>query len=783
MGFTAGYKVNEGTNYEFTVSNETISEVVQDTGISESDIGQYCYSALFDSRVAKIVATQHHTSFEPDWESIVASNYYTYFPATSPLTSAIPTFNKDLLNSTDAVYQRNFLMWSGTIYPNTPDEKTGEFLVMDIKDIKKWYLDFSNAGFSNTPVSVTSDVNDQVPLPVGYTWPGYTGNAYKYVSNTNVHATMNTLETTENIDKNLYVINVLNFNDELAVGELNPSTHGQSDIGMEDIKYAGMRDEWLNRYGGYLNPASPQKSYQGVTGDWGAVGDYRETANYPGAPRGDLVNVSFESWAELSNDEMLYQLTGNWGQQNANCAMQGTQLSITKNLNIFLKWMSWCGLLFKFDGVTYKPIIENGVIIGYSSDMFVPSEFDTMTNVTGNNISPTPPSPTPGPYDDDPWHGVSFSGVGVGGAGAFATCYYMTSTELANLRTWMSGTGVPEGFDPMAQIIGLSQVPVALSGNAPETVKFINSSAVYDPGITSRVVDSGVNTQQAMGTPIKYSLGSVTISRRMQERGEPYLDYDCQVELYLPLVGVFSLDTQAVMGRTIEAEAILDPVSGTLAAYAWVSKDGQKLPIAYGSTSVGVDLPITAQQYSVAKGALKQANAQLGTALLSSALTMIASASASGKASQSGGRSGSSSSGIQQANNNSFSQAAGIAASQTMVSQTGNVFGSFMDWGRTVRQLSYGNNTAISGSFGGSAAQWSYPFQAYVKIIRPRFEKPDNYAHTQGVPCVQAKKIKNCTGFIQCIGVDVKNIAGATDLERQAIQAALSNGIYAGGGQ
>lgn len=406
------------------------------------------------------------------------------------------------------------------------------------------------------------------------------------------------------------------------------------------------------------------------------------------------------------------------------------------------------------------------------------------TRTSDNNLNPSPTPPGPGPYDDDPWHGASFSGVGVGGAGAFAKCYYMTSTELANLRSWMGSISVPEGFNPMEQIIGLSQVPVALSGDAPETVQFVNSSAVYDPGVTTRVVDSGVSTQQAMGTPIKYSLGSVDISRRMQERGEPYLDYSCQIELYLPLIGVFSLDTQAVMGRSISAEAVLDPTSGTLAAYAWVEKDGQKLPVAYGSTTIGVDLPVTAQQYSVAKAALKQANAQLATSLLSSALTMMASASASGKAAAYGNGRATAASGMRSASEgfNSFTQAASISASQTMVSQTGNVFGSFMDWGRSIRQLSYGNNTAIAGSFGGSSAQWTYPFTAYVKIIRPRFEKPNNYNHTQGVPCVQNKRVGDCTGFIQCIGVDVINIDNATDLEKQAIQAALTNGVYAGGG-
>lgn len=459
---------------------------------------------------------------------------------------------------------------------------------------------------------------------------------------------------------------------------------------------------------------------------------------------------------------------------------EGTVYVKAADLDAILKQCAGCGLYFEYNSTIYKPVVEGGIVTGYTDDLMHNSEWDLINDVTGNTIPDTPtpgPGPGPGPYDDDPWSGATFAGTGVGGAGAFAKCYYMTSTELANLRSWMNSINVPEGFDPMQQIIGLSQVPVALSGSGPENVVFVNSSAVYDPGVTTRAVDTGVATQQAMGTPISYYLGSVDIVRRMQERGEPYLDYDCQIELYLPLIGMFSLDTQAVMGRTISAYAVLDPVSGTLAAYAYVSKGGQNLPIAYGSTTIGVDLPISAQQLSVSRAALKQANAQLGASLLSGALTMLAAASSGGKSSGSGAKTSTGSSGL---------SAAGIreAGSDYMkASQVGNVFGDFMNWGRTIRQLSYGNNTAVAGSFGGSTAQWSYPFTPYVKIIRPRYEKPSNYAHSQGVPCVQTKTIGSCTGFIQCIGVDVSGITGATDLELQAIQAALSNGIYAGGGQ
>lgn len=758
MPFTSGYKVNEGTDYEFTVSNETINEVVLDTGITEADIADYCYSALIDSRIETVKAESHTDVQQPGWASWCQDHAMFYYINNTRYINS----NVGINNSSDTVYERNFLIWFGTIYPGEQEEKTGWFLIMDIKDIKRFYVNFSNAGFGQTTVASTR-TDSGVTTP----FAGYSGDAYTYNSSlANVYPD---IYTDDDQLTTIRVINVLNINDELWVGRLNPSNYGEASTAYSTYGYAMYIDYKLT---GWLSASDNEHLFQKGTINWAGIPKIIDM-DYPDL--GFDVSPVIRTYAE-STDDMILDISA---EHYGGFPVVTSAVPACKTLNGILRWMSWCGLLFKYDGVTYKPIIENGVIVGFSSNMFTPSEFDTMTNVTGNNISPVPPGPVPpgpGPYDDDPWHGVSFSGVGVGGAGAFAKCYYMTSTELANLRSWMNSNNVPEGFDPMAQIIGLSQVPVSLSGDDNTTVQFVNSSAVYDPGVT-RVVDSGVSTQVSMGTPKRYSLGSVNITRRMQERGEPYLDYDCQVELYLPLIGMFSLDTQAVMGRTITAEAVLDPISGTLAAYAYVSRDGQNLPIAYGSTTIGVDLPITAQQYSVARAALKQANAQLGTSLLSSTLSLIAAATAGGKGSGTGAKTATGST-------NGLA-AAGIreaGADYMKASQAGNVFGDFMQWGRTIRQLSYGNNTAIAGSFGGSSAQWSYPFTPYVKIIRPRYEKPSNYNHSQGVPCVQTKKVGNCTGFIQCIGVDVSGITGATDIELQAIQAALTNGVFAGGG-
>ena len=755
MGFTSGTVFNEGTDWEFTVSNETIAEAVQaEGGITEADIADYCYVALIDSRVVAMLAESTRNSNDGlyPWAMEFCAAYNTNNGA-HPSKVQMNVNQKE--QNPVTCYQRNIITYYGTI-----GAKTGHFLVMDMANIKKWIMDYDvyPAYQAGTATSTTG-------------FPGYTGACYVYNEANVARVTPYQAEGSPTAD--LYLMNIFATEDTLWIGALNPTAHSKEKISNEKLSHASYEfdyaaaDIYNAYYTGYIYQAGPTPM-QG----WSNFPD----AEFPEPPGPTTVFASYLECDDSCNSLIL--VSGQYGNSQNPYITNCEQGNIVKTLHGVHTVESWGGLLFKDNNVIYKPIIEGGLVTGFTSDMDIPSEWDNMTNVTGNNISPTPPSPgpTPGPYDDDPWSGATFSGVGVGGAGAFAKCYYMTSTELANLRTWMNSNNVPEGFDPMAQIIGLSQVPVSLSGDDNTTVQFVNSSAVYDPGVT-RLVDSGVSTQISMGTPKRYSLGSVNITRRMQERGEPYLDYDCQIELYLPLIGMFSLDTQAVMGRTITAEAVLDPISGTLAAYAYVTRDGQNLPIAYGSTTIGVDLPVSAQQYSVARAALKQANAQLGTSLLSSTLSFIAAATAGGKGSGTGAKTATGST-------NGLA-AAGIreaGADYMKASQAGNVFGDFMQWGRTIRQLSYGNNTAIAGSFGGSTAQWSYPFTPYVKIIRPRYEKPLNYNRSQGVPCVQTKKVGNCTGFIQCIGVEVKGITGATDIELQAIQAALTNGVFAGGG-
>lgn len=435
------------------------------------------------------------------------------------------------------------------------------------------------------------------------------------------------------------------------------------------------------------------------------------------------------------------------------------------------------GVYFVVNGELFKPIISGGMVIGYGTPE-QESEIDTYTDL--NHPVPSGGGGGGGGGEgDDPWHGVQFGGTGAGGGGAFCSVYYMTPTQLSSLKTW-SNTSAPEGFDMLPSIIGLQQLPISVSG-VPTTVKFLKSAAITPQG-ESRVVDTGVSAGGGTGQPIAYNLGSVTIERRMRQRGEPYLDYDCTIELFLPFAGTFVLDTQAVMGRTISAQIVVDPVCGTAFAYAWVENAGEKMPIAYGGGPIAVELPIASNQWGIARAAFVQARGQAiqnvvkaGGEIIAGIIGMKAGAEAAGDRAylrRRGGRMA-----VQSAEANAANVLGAQTLSQGATSATG-IANSIV----SATQLNNTNYTAVNGGFGGSYAEWSQPFQAYVRITRPKFKKPDNFNHTQAVPCVETKKLSSCTGLTYCVNPDLSAVP-CTQAEKIMITQALVGGVYAGGGE
>lgn len=769
MAFTSGYKVNEGTDYEFTVSNETISEMVQasDTGITEADIASYCYSALIDSRIETVKAESHTDTQQPDWHSWCQDNaMFYYIDETRYINS-----NTNINNTSDTVYERNFLVWYGTIYPGEPEQKTGWFLIMDIKDIKNFYVDFSSAGFSQSSVASTS-TEDDVTTP----FKGYTGDAYLYQSDL------------ENIYPNIYqkddtittirVVNILNINDELWIGRLNPSNYGNQTVGETKYGYVSYTsDNFYNK--GWLTTSDTEHFFQTGSTNWSGIPKIYDM-EYPDL--GFNVAPIIESYAE--SDDMLIRVNAeHYGGFNV------TSVAVigTKTLNGILTWMSWCGLKFQYQNTMYKPIISGGVIVGYSDNMDAESEYDDMTNVTGNNISPTPPGPTPpGPSGDDPSDDQAWGGA-YSGAGAFSKFYLCTATDLANLRTWFGGGGsgdqIPDGFDPMGQVIGLLQYPISISGTAlaPDEIIFRSGKTI---------LHTGVSADRSTGGFLHINCGSVEIPRRMQQRGVPFLDFETSLEIYVPFCGTAPLDVQTCVGKTLTCDMYVATATGDVSAV--IAAGGH--PVAYMSGNMAESLPISSAGYGMYLAACKstwgngvsQVMNQL-TGGTTNTIKNVNQAALNETLSyeQTGGWSHSEL--ITESYNNpaigramaGAASAKGVAAIglATTASNVVNAASTGYEQYQRVKNASY---TSVSGSF-TSCAAWNYPFTPYVKITRPHEQIPTggtgDYKHTTAIPLVETRNLSGSPGLTTCVNPDVSGIANATAQEKDIIYRALVNGV------
>lgn len=397
---------------------------------------------------------------------------------------------------------------------------------------------------------------------------------------------------------------------------------------------------------------------------------------------------------------------------------------------------------------------------------------DNPNKDTSYGNIPDRPTPGGGGDKDDDSDDIGF-GYMFSGAGAFTNLWYCTQQDLTNLRRWFLGVDaehpIPEGFDPMPSIIGLFQYPISLGGEVLEEIKFRTSSGL--------IVSTGVQAARGLSTNLKFDLGSINIPARMRERGVPFLDYESTVECYVPFCGVFQLDTQTVIGKTLSCTLWMSPATGECNCIVYTISNGIKAPVAYGSGNMSSQIPISSSGWGSYAAALKSATIQKNQ-ILSSAATGGISSVLSGT----GNIAATLDLGEQIAGESvgsAFGAAGlalgGVGAALGLLSTGIKAYQDINAANVGIRHLKASNGTSINGAFSGQSA-WNYPMTPYVKISRPHYKKPNNYAHTQGIPLVEAKKLSECSGFTMCVGADLTGIT-ATQTERDIISAYLTNGI------
>lgn len=390
----------------------------------------------------------------------------------------------------------------------------------------------------------------------------------------------------------------------------------------------------------------------------------------------------------------------------------------------------------------YGQIKQDGYNKGWTDIVKNDEYYDKLDYKDMPTVNPNPPKDDDD-YPDDKSDNIPFGGA-YAGLGAFAKFYLCSGLTIAGLSTWINGRDPswPEGFDPMNQIIGLSRFATDLSSASygSTTIKFHTADGT--------AIDTRLSALHGNGDNIELDLGSVDIPLRMEDRGIPFLDYSSTVELYIPACGIFQLDPQTILGSTLSVKMWLSTATGECNAIAYVNRGGANNPVAYGSGSLAVPMPISSNGWGAYQAALTNVSIKESFGAIKAVPAVVE--------------------GIK----GLIVDVSGIGTSaSTAIGTLQSVAQADADR-QHVKNSSY---TSVSGSFGSTAA-WNYPFNAYIKITRPRYRKPQNYGHTQGIPLVATKTLSDCSGYTICVGTDVSSI-NATVNEKNQIISFLSSGV------
>lgn len=347
----------------------------------------------------------------------------------------------------------------------------------------------------------------------------------------------------------------------------------------------------------------------------------------------------------------------------------------------------------------------------------------------GGNIPDLPVSPTyPGTNMTFPDLPTGASALGFGRL----TLFKPSATNLANaLDILYSDTDettletIVESckkwwYKPEQYCISLMISPVNASAPLSKSVKF----GKYDSEeVTPYVSDQWQITD----------CGSITIPLKFGS----FLDFEplAKLKIYLPFIGLRSLNANECIGGTLQIKYYTDMLTGVSICMILVSRTGSHNTILYTfDCNVGMQIPLTSENYSNVIGNLLSAGVAAGVAGASFGLGAIGGAAAGAAALGSAG---------------SAANALGGLGSPELT-QSGNL-------------------SANSGVLGYK--------KPYVCIQMPVPTTPSNYNHEKGRPANIYMNIGSCTGFTVISNLHA-DISGATDEEISMIEQAFKRGVH-----
>ena len=327
---------------------------------------------------------------------------------------------------------------------------------------------------------------------------------------------------------------------------------------------------------------------------------------------------------------------------------------------------------------------------------------------------PNNPIPTPGVC------GMSAYDTG------FVSQWLIGKTALKDLASFLWSDDFVENLskffnDPRQIIQGIviSDVLPLDYDTTPSTIKA--------GGISTGVSGNRLNKQFE-----RYNMGKLTLDKRLKtdnKKGGIYFDYSpfTALKIYLPYCGEHQLNPDDCIGNTLELSYTVDHLSGVCCAHLTIK--GSEDECHYNFTGqMGVQIPLSAEDYGGFYRALLSAGAAVGGALATTA--------------------------------------AGGMTAPLAIGSAANAISNIANMGRDVSYTSGGGS--ISGELSSE-----YP---YITIEEPDPFMATNQKHYTGYPCYSTYKLKEMSGYTKVMAIHLDGLS-CTESEREIIRAQLSKGV------
>lgn len=358
---------------------------------------------------------------------------------------------------------------------------------------------------------------------------------------------------------------------------------------------------------------------------------------------------------------------------------------------------------------------------------------------------------------------LSFASTG------FTRIYNPTLSELNSLANylWTDQTFLDTVINhlkqllenPMDAVISLSLLPCPIPNGAPEAVKvmYINTGVAMAPATTQFVdVDCGTySIEEFYGSALDYN---------------PYTKVHC----YLPYIGQVTLDTDEVMGRTLQVVYRIDIVTGMCAAMILVNQN-----VLYQfSGHCSINMPINSADFS----------GYIGAAMTAGKMVAGVVAGAAGLAPLAAELVGTPAPHATVTHTMDTTRSTDLIKNQDTHRQTERrtrtVTSPEVSFGELSRKAVANTVGAVMGSkltvehAGGFTGNSGYLAvrRPYLIIERPRMCNPEEYGKYNGRPSMIYMSLRECLGYTEVQSIQFNGIS-ATNPELSELSELLKSGV------